>query len=234
MLSVTESRSKSLPADKQHKPFGDYSFSSGLNGAKSKEKGADHKKIDANCPKKEPKSGDPCPDEINKNSNVTCPFKTLIYSCYNKQWVYSSSPPAPSSGAGKIKEAKSNKNSTDGEPENDKNCPSKEPEVGGPCKDKSLECLFKIKEGTKTFTCPDKKWEFIAVGVPLAWDAKGNPIGDKNKENGTDWHNTITWDGVSCPSKEPKVGDACKHKGLKCPFKTKEGNKTFTCPSTSL
>ena len=111
----------------------------------------------------------------------------------------------------------------------DKNCPSKEPEVGGPCKDKSLECSFKIKEGTSTFTCPDKKWEYIAVGVPLVWDAKGNPIGDKSKENGT-WHNTITWNGVSCPSKEPKVGDACKHKGLKCPFKTKEGNKTFTCP----
>ena len=205
-VKMTESRSKSLPADKQHKPFGDYSFSSGLKGAKSTEKGAHHKKIDANCPKKEPKSGDPCPDEIKKNSKITCPFKNLIYSCYNKQWVYSSSPPAPSSGAGKIKEAKSKNNGTDGEPKNDKNwhntitwngvsCPSKEPKVGDACKHKGLKCPFKTKEGNKTFTCPDKKWEASALGVPLFVNAKG------------------------CPKKAPQIKKPCsKPESLRCSY----------------
>ena len=131
-IKRAESRSKSLPAEKQHAKLNDYRFSSGFNGAKTKEKGADHKKT-------------------------------------------SSGPKPPPSGAGKIMGAKSKKNNAD--------CPPKEPEEGGTCKDKSLECSFESKNGTKTFTCPDKKWEYIAVGVPLKRNAKGDII----KENGTDY-----------------------------------------------
>ena len=181
IIKVTESRSKSLPANKLHQSFNDYNFSRGLIAEKTKEesvkvKKSGYKNIFASkqhlsfhdnsfstglkadetkeegvkCPKKEPKVGVPCPDDIieAKNTNIKCLFKTKkgtkTLTCPGKKWaVFQEGKKGKKTGDDYGMVAGSKLPKVRGPKKNDKACPKKEPKIGKPCgKPETLECEY--------------------------------------------------------------------------------------------
>ena len=206
-INVTESRSKSIPASKQHHSFKDYSFSTGLKADKTKEesvkvtksgyknifaskqhlsfndnsfstglKADETKEEGIKCPKKEPKVGEPCPDDIieTKNSKIKCVFKTKkstkTLTCLHKKWAaFQEGTKGKKTGVDYGMVAGSKVPKVRDPKKNDKKCPKKEPNIGKRCgKPESLECEYPSTKKLcypMTYTCSKgeagKAWDGI-------------------------------------------------------------------------